>query len=124
MALGVVALLLVTMASFFMRILWSSDKSGDKSAGLQLADQVLQDCINQQVFEPLPVDRSVFLYTHDAANPTEFVYRVTSTPVLLPDCTRPSYAMDVQVVWFTQSSSGARSGRGRLEAHLNRLVTP
>lgn len=123
-ALGVVALLLVAMASFFARILWSSDKSGDKTAGLQLADQILQECIQQQLFEPPAGDRTVLLYTHDAAAPTEFTYRVTSTTVLLPECTRPSYALDVHVSWFPQSSSTARSGRGRLEAQLNRLVTP
>ena len=123
-ALGVLAVLMVAMASFFVRILWSSDKSGDQSAGLQLADQILQDCIAQQAFEVAAVDHTVTLYTHDAAAPTEFTYRVTSEAVLLPECTRPSYAMDVHVTWFNQSPGTARSGHGKLETHLGRLVTP
>jgi len=123
-ALGILALLLVSSAAFFTRMLWSSDKSGDQSAGFQLAERILQESIDQQAFDLPPTDRQVRLYTHDAGQQTEFTYRLTSTPVYLPQCSAPSYALDVHVRWFGGGPGETRSGRGLLEAHLHRLVTP
>lgn len=123
-ALGILAILLICAAGFFTRILWSSDKSGDQSAGLQLAESLLQECIDQQAFDLPTIDRQLRIYTHDARQQTEFTYRLSSTPVFLPRCSQPSYSLDVHVRWFGGSPGQSRSGRGLLEAHLSRLVTP
>lgn len=123
-ALGILTLLLISAAAFFTRMLWSSDKSGDQSAGLQLAESILQECIDQQAFDQPAADRQVRLYTHDAQQQTEFTYRLSAIPVFLPQCSSPSYALDVHVRWFGGDPGQARAGRGLLEARLTRLVTP
>jgi len=125
-ALGILAILLVVMGALFVRLIGSSNKSGDTSAGLQIADGVLQEAIQSKSFDVVPGDRKIYVYTHDAASPTEFIYRLTSTPTVVTvsvPAQRPIYYMDVHV-WWNQPRGTNRLGQGRLEAQTGRLVTP
>lgn len=123
LALGLLTFILVFLGILFIRLIGTSDKAGDTSAGLELADRLLQESIQNRVFDPPAVDRRLTLYTHDASNPTEFIYRVTSQPTVVTAGQKPIYYMDVHV-WWNVPAGTTRHDQGRLETHLSRLVTP
>jgi hypothetical protein len=123
LALGLISIILVFLCVLFIRLIGTSDKSGDTSAGLELADSLLQQCIQTKVFEPPGGNHRVLLYTHDAAAATEFTYQISSQPTVVTPGQKPIYFMDVQVWWDIPAGS-TRHGQGRLETHLSRLVTP
>lgn len=123
LALGLITLILVFLGVLFIRLIGTSDKSGDTSAGLNLADSLLQECVQKKIFDHPGMDRSVRLYTHDASAATEFVYRISSQPTVMTAGQKPIYYMDVHV-WWNVPAGSTRHGQGRLETHLSRLVTP
>ena len=120
MALGLVAGLVVVSSGLFTKLLASSDKSGDGAIGLQLAERVLQEAVLSKYFPPTPVQRSLYLYSHDAANPQEFVYQISALPKVFEVGQPACYYMDVVVTW----RGGQKSGQGQLQAKLSRLVAP
>lgn len=123
LALGLIALMMVALGTLFLRLLGSSDKSGDTSAGLQLADSLLEQAIRGKDFDPPALDGKISLYTHDARAAQEFSYRLTSSATVVTPGQPAIYYMDVHV-WWNQPRGGARRGQGRLEASASRLVTP
>lgn len=123
LALGLLAMMMVTLGGLFLRLLGSSDKSGDTSAGLQLADSILEQAIRAKDFDPPPLDGKISIYTHDAGAPQEFSYRLTSTATVVTAGQPAIYYMDVHV-WWNQPRGSNRLGQGRLEAGVSRLVTP
>ncbi len=123
LALGLIALMIVALGFLFLRLLGSADKSGDSSAGLQLADSILEEAIRASNFDPPPLDGKVSLYTHDARAAQEFSYRLSSSATVVTPGQPAIYYMDVHV-WWTQPRGGRRQGQGRLEASVSRLVTP
>lgn len=123
LALGLISMILVFLCVLFIRLIGTSDKSGDTSAGLELADSLLQQCVQNKDFEPPGSNRSLLLYTHDAAAATEFTYQITSQPTVVTPGQKPIYFMDVHV-WWNGPAGSTRHGQGRLETHLSRLVTP
>ena len=123
LALGLLSVILIFLGALFIRLIGTSDKAGDTSAGLELADSLLQQSIQNQLFDPPASDRKVRLYTHDAAAATEFVYRITSQATVMTAGQKPIYYMDVHVWWDIPAGS-TRQGQGRLETHLSRLVSP
>lgn len=123
LALGLIALMTATLGILFLRLLSSSDKSGDTSAGLQLADSILEQAIRNKNFDLPAADRSLSLYTHDARAAQEFTYRLTSTATVVTAGAPAIYYMDVHV-WWNQPQGSNRLHQGRLEASVSRLVTP
>jgi len=123
LALGLIAILMVALSTLFLRLLGGSDKSGDSSAGLQLADSILEQAIRAKDFDPPPLDGKVSLYTHDASLAQEFSYRLTSTATVVTPGKPAIYYMDVHV-WWNQPRGQNRLGQGRLDVNLSRLVTP
>lgn len=119
-ALAVLALMLIGLSGLFLRLLASSEKSGDQTTGIMLAERLLRERIESRSFGNVTTPESLFLYTHDGSSPTEFVYRVTSTPIVLNPTQPEIYYMDVEVQWM----GGTRQGQGQLVSRAGRLVTP
>ncbi len=111
------------MAVLFTTFLRGSDKTGDQTVGLQLADRVLQEVIDSRRFDPTPPS-VIRLYTHDASQPIEFTYQVDATPKTMPGgVLANSYYLDAHVWWSPPGGPNALT-KGRLEIHCYRLVSP
>jgi type II secretory pathway pseudopilin PulG len=122
-AMGLLGFLLVTLAVLFTRFLKTSDKSGDLTVGLQAAESLLQEAVTHKRFDSVGPS-TMWLYTHDAGQPTQFTYRIDSTPKVLPGSSVVnSYYLDVHVAWSAVGAPNT-AGRGRQEAHSYRLVSP
>lgn len=122
LAIGVLGFLIVTLGVLFTGFLRTSDKTGDLTVGLQLAEQILQETVNAKSFAYRP-DTLMRLYTHDASQSGEFHYQVDVLPkTLTGGATTNAYYLDVQVWWSDPNTQSA--GRGRQSVHLTRLVTP
>jgi len=119
-ALAVLALMLIGLSGLFLRLLASSEKSGDQTTGIMLAERLLRERVEARNFGSVASPESRYLYTHDGSSPTEFVYRVTSTPMVLNSGEPEVYYMDVEVQWM----GGTRQGQGQLVSRVGRLVTP
>ena len=123
LALGLIALMITALGILFLRLLGSSDKSGDSAAGLQLADSVLEQAIRNKNFDLPALDHKIRLYTHDARAAQEFSYRLTSSATVVTPGQPAIYYMDVHV-WWNVPQGGSRLHQGKLEASVSRLVTP
>lgn len=121
-ALGIIGFLLVTMAALFTSFLRTSDKTGDLTIGLQLAERLVQETVESRRFDPVAAS-TIRLYTHDASQPVEFTYQVDATPKTLPGgVSENCYYLDAHVWW---SPPGLNTmGKGRQEVHCYRLVSP
>ena len=121
-AIGILGSLMVCLAALFTSFLRTSDKTGDLTVGLQLADKVLQEAVTARRFDPTPASL-IRLYTHDASQPTEFTYQIDSTPKVLPGGTvANSYYLDAHG-WWSPPGIPSNLGKGRQEAHCRRLVS-
>jgi Tfp pilus assembly protein PilV len=118
-ALGVLAVLLIGLSGLFLRLLAGAEKSNDTSAGLLVAERLLQQECNTGKFQSSP-PQSTLLYTHSGEQAQEFLYQVTCSPMQVTAGGKPIYYVDVQVWW----SGGSRAGQGRLSTRAGRLVTP
>lgn len=112
--------MLIGLSGLFIKLLASSEKSGDQTTGIMLAERLLRERIEGRTFVTMAAPESLFLYTHDGSNPTEFVYRLTSTPIVLNTSEPEIYYMDVEVQWM----GGSRKDQGQLVSRAGRLVTP
>lgn len=122
-ALGIIGFLLITLAVLFTAFLRGSDKTGDQTVALQLADRVLQEAVDARRFDPTPAT-VIRLYTHDASQAIEFTYQLDSTPKTMPGGTVANcYYLDAHVWWSPPGGPNALT-KGRLETHCYRLVSP
>ena len=119
-ALGVLAILLIGLSGLFLRLLAGAEKSNDLSAGLLVAERILQQECSAARFQSSPAGQSTLLYNHDGATAQEFLYQVTCSPMTVVTGGQPIYYVDVQVWW----SGGSRQGQGRLSTRAGRLATP
>lgn len=122
-ALGLLACLIVFLGGLFVQLIGTSNKAGDSTVGLQLAQSLLDETVRAGQFPPAVGPQSRLLYAHDAAVAQEFMYQVTSSATQVTPGKAPIYYVDVQV-WWNGPAGQARHGQGRLEARLGRLVTP
>ena len=119
-ALGILAVMLIGLSGLFLRLLAGAEKSNDLSAGLLVAERLLQEECSRARFQSSPGVQSTRLYTHDSQTAQEFLYQVTCSPMQVVSGANPIYYVDVQVWW----SGGNRHGQGRLSTHAGRLATP
>ena len=119
-ALGLLALLLIGMSGLFLRLLAGAEKSNDLSAGLLVAERILQDECAAARFESSPGVESTQLYSHDGEASQEFLYQVTCSPMQVSASGAPIYYVDVQVWWM----GGSRHGQGKLSTRAGRLAAP
>lgn len=117
--MGVLAILLTGLSALFLRLLGSTEKANDLSAGLLVAERVLQEQAVLGRFESSPPDKTL-LYTHDGRQAMEFLYQVTCSPMQVSPGGASIYYVDVQVWW----SGGQRQGQGQLFTRAGRLITP
>lgn len=119
LAMGVLAILLTGLSGLFLKLLGSTEKANDLSAGLLVAERVLQEQVVVARFESAPPDKTL-LYTHDGQQAMEFLYQVTCSPMQVSPGGAAIYYVDVQVWW----SGGQRHGQGQLFTRVGRLITP
>ena len=124
LALGLLAMLLVTVGGLMTRLVAATSKSSDLSAGMELAQRVLNEVVLRGTYDTSHPLTSYALYSHNDEVVTEFTYQVTSTPVAVPDAP-PSYYVVVDTWWWGAAKNReSRAGMGRLHARLSRLVSP
>ncbi|MBS2036743.1 hypothetical protein JST97_17265 [bacterium] len=124
LALGLMAILLVMVGGLMTRLVAASNKSGDLSAGMELAQRVLNDVVLRGTYDTSQALTTYTLYSHNDQVVTEFTYQVTSTPVAVPD-SPPSYFVVVDTWWWGAGAThDSRANMGKLHARLSRLVSP
>lgn len=124
LALGLLALLLVSVGGLMTRLLAASSKSSDLSAGMELAQRVLDQVVLRGTYDASQPVTKYYVYGHNDQTPTEFTYQVTSTPVAVPNAP-PSYYLVIDTWWLgADKTHDSRANMGKLHARLARLVSP
>ena len=124
LALGLLAMLLVSVGGLMTRLLAATSKSSDLTAGMELAQRVLNDVVLRGTYDTSHALTRYALYSHNDQLVTEFTYQVTSTPVSIPD-SPPSYYVVVDTWWWgAEKNRDSRANMGKLHARLGRLVSP
>ncbi len=124
-AMALLAVLLVTLAGLLSKLLASTNKSGDQTAGLELCQHVLDQVVARGTYDTSTAVIRHQLYTHHDQASTEFTYQVTSNPVTMPNSAPNGYYVVVDAWWWGQTAAtGNRAGMGKLHAQLGRLVCP
>ena|GEM_PF-6740050 len=90
LALGLLAMLVVAVGGLMTRLIAASSKSSDLSAGMELAQRVLNEVILRGAYDTSVAVTQHAIYSHNDQVVTEFTYQVTSTPVNVPS-SPPSY---------------------------------
>ncbi|MBI3928889.1 MAG: hypothetical protein HY319_25330 [Armatimonadetes bacterium] len=132
MALGILALISLSIIGFFSKILTASAKSADLSAGRTLARQILDRAVREG--PPNWGTRGALagseeIHSHDTANRLRYLYTVTPTLLTTPASDYPmggAYNVQVVVYWWPDAadSTGSRREVGRLWTRLNQVVYP
>lgn len=124
LALGLLGLLLVFVGGLMTRLVAASSKSSDLSAGMELAQRVLDDVVLRGVYDTSTPVIKYAIYSHNDQAVTEFTYQVTSTPIAVP-AAPSSYYVVVDTWWLgADKNHDSRVNMGKLHARLTRLVAP
>ena len=125
LALGLLAVILVSLVGLFTTLLGSSAKSTNMTVGHYFAVQKLEEAILKGNFNEDGDERDI--YSMDANNKTHFAYRVRSTAI-------NGYAGDygyrggqyvlVSVYWWNGELQEARAGQGLLHTSVGRFCYP
>lgn len=124
LALGLMAMLLVFVGGLMTRLVAASNKSGDLSVGMELAQRLLDETVLRGTYDTSQALTSYAVYSHGDQLATEFTYQITSTPIAVPD-SPPSYFVVVDTWWWgADKNRDSRTNMGKLHARLSRLVSP
>lgn len=125
LALGLLAVILVSLVGLFTTLLGSSSKSTNMTVGHYFAVQKLEEAILNGNFVDGGEDREI--YSMDAGHKMRFAYKVRSTAI-------NGYAGDygyrggqyvqVSVYWWNGDINEARAGQGLLYTSVGRFCYP
>lgn len=134
LALGLLAAISLSLVALFSRLISSSAKTADLSAGRILAEKVLDRAVRHG---PGPMGDWGFggslggtrdITTHDQASQTTFVYSVLPSllkeQVWSPGAWRTTrlYHVQVEVYWWVDDPTKSRAEMGRLSTNLSQVV--
>lgn len=125
LAIGLLTIALLTMVGLFLNLLGSSTKTSNLTAGTFLARARLQELIRKGLYDPVPVDEAVGIYTTDSDNQTVFFHRVTSTRLAPnPPLHGAGYWLEVEVWWWNRDPQRGRAGQGRMSTRVGQFYYP
>lgn len=117
-AIALLGILLTSTLLLFTTLVGASNKSSHQSTGAYLAQTKLEECIRLNMYDPVPPQLSVGLYSADKNQTTDFWYKLTTTPIApQPGLYPRAHLIEVEVWWWNK----AHPGQGRLSTHLSRL---
>jgi prepilin-type N-terminal cleavage/methylation domain-containing protein len=123
-AVSILAVLVLGLLAFFTRYLGAVAKQDDLTAGLVLAQRVLDRAVEHGTYATPAANLTAGVYSHDSSSQSTFFYSLTSTPsAVTPLSTKQVYWLEVRVTWWGDDSS-PRANLGRLSTTVRRLVAP
>lgn len=124
-AVGLLAVVLLTMVGLFLTLLGSSSKSANLTAATYVAKARLAEVLREGTLDPLPADQKEGLTTAGTDTSTTFHHRVTATRLEPTSEHGLGYWVEVEVWWWSeQPESGGRPGQGRLSTKLGQFYFP
>lgn len=132
LALGLLATISLSLVALFSKLIASSTKTGDLSAGRILAEKVLDRAVRNGPSSNWGLGGSLGgtrdITTRDEASHTTFIYSVTPSllkeQVWAPGAWRTTrlYHVEVEVYWWVDDPTQSRVDLGRLSTNLSQVV--
>lgn len=128
-ALGLLAVLFVTLSTLLLTLLQASSKNVNGSAGLAVAEKTLDECIRLGTYWPVPNEQALGIYTLDNKSQTKFWSRISTVPVIANSGLQMSggYYVEVEVWWWAEQGAASgtrRDGQGATHCKLGRFHYP
>lgn len=121
LALGLLSLMLLTVAMLFGRLASNSSKASNKAVGATIAEEVMNQVIQEDLYAKDLGVQSESQYATDAEQKTKFFYQVESNPVTTLEAGN-GYSVKVRVWWWSEAPGQTRGLQGRQDMELERLI--
>lgn len=130
LSLALLLLVMVSVIGLFTKLLASTTKTTDLTAGTIFAQRVMERAVRAGPpgwgGSGVTALGQTDVYTHDIDNQTTFLYRVIPavmySPPELPLRMGTLYNIDVLVYWWVDDPDRARAGMGRLSFMTSQTV--